>query len=204
MPPLDELVRPRGHPVRRRVRADEMRAAEADLLAARDAAHLDLELRARELFLNAQQLAHIVRDFRRHVHRAAVELLQTPLSRVERNARRVIEMRVRDEHVRHRNDHVGAASDVERDAEVADAEDGLMPCARASFEQEVVGLQGEEVFVDHEICSITFTSSRRSLTVASGTISSPCSTGGATAVPRFGGAKWMPRMPVRCAPCTSA
>ena len=62
-----------------------------------------------------------------------------PLAGVERDAQGVIEVRVRDEDVRHADHRVGTAADVERDAELANAEPGLVTRARAALDREVLG-----------------------------------------------------------------
>src|SRR5688500_1937363 len=125
-----------------------------------------------------------------------------PLARVERDPGGVIEVRVADEHIRDRHEHVRTTADVERHADLADAEERLMPGTRTTFEREVRRGQDERVFVTHGQAndSMTRTSSTSVVTRASATISSPCSTCGATAVPRMGGSKCTARMPQLCAP----
>src|SRR5439155_8151472 len=68
---------------------------------------------------------------------------------VVRNAQGVVQMGVGDEHVRHADDHVGTAADVERDVEIANAEPGLVSGARAPLHREMFGGDGDEVLVAH-------------------------------------------------------
>src|SRR5205085_8926151 len=108
--------------VRGRVRTDLDRAADADGLAGGDAADLHaVEARVRQPLPRPQHVAKALRRLRRHPDPAAAHAMELTLPGVKRDADGVVEMRVRDEDVRHADGRVGAAAEVEHDAEVADA-----------------------------------------------------------------------------------
>src|SRR5207237_1003106 len=123
-------------------------APERDHLARRDGHDLDPERCVGRPFVDGENLAKGIGGITRHVNPPAAEALELALTGVEGDAYAMIEMRVRDEDVRHADDEVGTAADVEDDVQLADAEHGLVSGARASFQREVRRRQGEEIFVD--------------------------------------------------------
>src|SRR5688500_20203451 len=90
---------------------------------------------------------------------AAVDPLQTPLPRVERDPGRMIEMRMRDEDVGHAQDGIRPTSDVQRDSELAHAGPGLMSGARTPVDREVLGGEPDGLPVLPAVDSIPFPTS---------------------------------------------
>src|SRR3954454_21978885 len=134
---LDDLVRVRRDAMRGRVRADLERAAEADGVAGGETEDLDIvEAGIRQRLPRAQDVAEAIRRGSRHPDAAAGHPVELPLPRVRGDARGVVEVRMGDEDVRDADGRVGAASEVEHETEVADAEPRLVTGAGAAFDRE--------------------------------------------------------------------
>ena len=138
MPHVEELERARRHAMRRVVRAHRDIAADAQPLARAHASDLQFRVQLHER-------AEIVERLFGNVYGASADSLKVPLARIERNADGVIEVRVRDEDVRHGDENVRTASDVERDAELFHAEPCLMSRRGDSFDGEAIGVKREEL-----------------------------------------------------------
>src|SRR6185503_13183799 len=98
---FEKLERARGDAMRCAMRSHAMPLADVDDVIRRDADDLDVVAGVFEFLVERHQRAKVVRRFRRNVNTTTCDPLQMPLPRVKRNAQRMIEMRMRDEHVRH-------------------------------------------------------------------------------------------------------
>ena len=144
---LDKLVSARGNAMRGAMSAHFVSLADRHRVSGRDADDVDVVAGVFELLMQRHQRAEIIRRFAGNENAPAGNALQMPLAGVKRNAERVIEVRVRDEDIRHSHGEIGTASDVQHHAELPDAKVSLVTGARSPFDREVLGGKREEVFV---------------------------------------------------------
>src|SRR5206468_2820231 len=116
----------RGDAMRRLMRAHGDVARDPPPFARAHADDLDVVVGILQPRMQRHQFTKIVRILLGDIYGASFNSLKVPLARVKRNADGVIEMRVRDEHVRYGDERVGTATDVESGAELFHAKPRLM------------------------------------------------------------------------------